>query len=326
MSSTSKGVRAAVAVIVAVVLALVVVTPASAARGPVFGFNDTADSFERHSNRAAVGSARIARIPVSWELTEPSPGEYDWEAIDPAVAALRARNVRILFALSAAPEWAWTGCVPNFVRPTCGPGRGHEDDYQRFALALLARYPGSKVQAWNEPNIPLFGNLRPGRAAELTNFLYAAAPNAVVGPAASPAGGIQLPYTRRMYRRVDPNVPLAMNFYPRSVVSLGRLDDDWPEVLRIAEDRQIWVTEIGFSSSEYGRGGQARRAVRAYRFLARSGVHAIIFHRLIDVQVEDSRWLSSLGLLDRYGNPKPAFRALKHAIRGLSSQSSIMGS
>ncbi len=314
MSSTSKRARAALAVIAGVVLGLVVIVPASAAPQPLLGFNDAADSFARHPDQAAVAGARIARLPVSWEQTEPSPGEHDWSEIDPAVTALRDRGVRVLFALGAAPEWASADCVPDFFRPTCGPGPGYEGDYQRFALALLDRYPGSRIQAWNEPNLPLFGNLLPKRAAELTNALYAVAPDAVIGPAASPAGGGQLRYTRQLYRKVNRHVPLGVNFYPRSVVSSGNLADDWPDVRRIADHRQVWVTEIGFSSSEYGRGGQATRTANAYRFLASQGAHAIIFHRLLDVPVEDSRWLSSLGLLDRYGNPKPAFRALRQAV------------
>jgi hypothetical protein len=118
-----------------------------------------------------------------------------------------------------------------------------------------------------------------------------------------------------LYRHVNRDVPLAVNFYPRSVISLRRLADDWPDVREIAGHRQIWVTEIGFSSSEYGRRGQATRAARAYRFLTRKGAHAIIFHRLLDVHVEGSRWLSSLGLLDSVGKPKPAFRALRDAVR-----------
>lgn len=300
---------------IALLAALLALAPSAAAKRPLFGFNDAADSFERHPHRAAAGGARIARVPVSWELTEPEPGEYDWSAIDPAAAALRARGIRILFALSAAPDWARTGCEPNFPLTTCGPGRGHEDDYQRLALALLARYPGSKIQAWNEPNIELFGALHPKRVAALTNALYAVAPRAIVGPAASPGDARHLPYTRRMYRHINRHVPLGVNFYPRSVVSLRGLVEDWPTVREIARKRQIWVTEIGFASSEYGRAGQARRAAHAYRFLARRGAHAIIFHRLLDVHIEGSRWLSSLGMLDAHGNPKPAFAALRRAIR-----------
>lgn len=309
MTSISRLVGAIVAA------TLLLASPAFADRRPLFGFNDAAETFERHPERAAGAGARIARLPVSWELTEPSPGEYDWSNIDPAAAALNARGVRILFALSAAPGWAQTNCVPDLVMRTCGPGRGYEDEYQRFALELLSRYPGSKIQAWNEPNIPLFGNLRPRRAAQLTNVLTAVAPRAIIGPAASPGGGTDLPYTRRLYRKIDPHVPLAVNFYPRSVISVSGLVDDWPQIRRIAGKRQIWVTEIGFSSKSYGRGGQAKRAAHAYRFLARRGAHAIIFHRLLDVPVEDSPWLSSLGLLDQYGNPKPAFTALRREIR-----------
>ncbi len=299
----------------AIAASLVLATPALASKPPLFGFNDAAHTFAHHSERAAAAGSGIARVPVSWELTEPEPGRYDFSALDPAFAALKARGVRVLFALSAAPQWARPNCTTNFVLHTCGPGRGHEDDYRRLALALLDRYPGSKIQAWNEPNIPLFGDLRPRRAAELTNLLHAVAPRAIIGPAPSPGDPDHLAYTRRLYRHVDRMVPLGVNFYPRSVINLRSLTDDWPEIAEVAGRRQIWVTEIGFASSEYGRRGQARRAARAYGFLTRGGAHAIIFHRLLDVRVEDSRWLSSLGLLDRHAKPKPAYKALRRAIR-----------
>lgn len=309
MTSTSRAFAAAL------IALLAMASPAAAGPRPLFGFNDEAQSFERHPDRASAAGARVARIPVSWELAEPKRGEYDFSALDPAVTALNARGVRVLFAISAAPEWARTGCETNFLVPTCGPGRGFEDDYQRLALQLLHRYQGSKIQAWNEPNIPLFGNLRPKRAAELTNALHAIAPRAVVGPAPSPGDPDHIRYTKRLYRHVHRSVPLGANFYPRSVITIRSLKKDWPEIEEIAGRRQVWVSEIGFSSSEFGHDGQARRAARAYRFLARHGVHAIIFHRLLDVHVEDSPWLSSLGVLDRDGKPKPAYRALKREVR-----------
>jgi hypothetical protein len=301
-------------VIVAMVLAAAAFAAPVAAASPLFGFNDSAESFEQHAGRAAEAGAGIARLPVSWELTEPERGQYDWSEIDPAVNALEARGIRVLFVLSAAPAWAAGGCVSDAPTSTCGVGRGHEADYQRLALALLARYPGSKIQAWNEPNIDLFGTLHPKRAAQLTNALYAVAPGRIIGPAASPGDAKHLPYTRRMYRHINPHVPVAVNFYPRSVVSARSIGTDWRDVKDIAGSREIWVTEIGFSSSEYGQRGQAAKAVLAYRFLDDHGAHAIIFHRLIDVHVAGSPWLSSLGLLDSDGTPKPAFRALRRAV------------
>jgi hypothetical protein len=295
--------------------ALVLAAPAAAKPRPLFGFNDSPESFALHPDRAAADHARIARVPVSWALTEPTRGTYDWSGIDPAVEALAARGVRVLFVISAAPDWAAPGCVTNVYLATCAVGYGYEGDYQRLALALLARYPRSKVQAWNEPNIPLFGELAPTRAAELTNDLYAVAPHAVIGPAASPGDELNLPYTRRMYRRINRHVPLGVNFYPRSVVNGRGIGVDWHAASEIAGDRQIWVTEVGFSSDQFGRAGQAAKAAQAYDFLAAHGAHAIIFHRLVDVPIAGSPWLSSLGVLDAAGDPKPAFGALRKAVR-----------
>lgn len=294
-------------------IALALASPGAAAAKPLFGFNDSAESFEQHPAYAAT-DAQIARLPVSWELTEPARGTYDFSELDPAVSALGAHGVRVLFVISAAPRWAANGCVPDAPVTTCPPARGFEGDYQQLALALLQRYPGSKIQAWNEPNIDLFGSLHPKRAAQLTNALYAVAPGRIVGPAASPGDAKHLPYTRRMYRHINRHVPLAVNFYPRSVVAQRSIGTDWRYTRDIARHRRIWVTEIGFASSEFGKRGQAAKAVMAYRFLADHGAHAVIFHRLVDVPVAGSPWLSSLGLLDADGQPKPAFTALTNAV------------
>lgn len=304
--------RGPAATLLAAVLLCVGVPAAGAA--PIFGFNDSAESFEAHAGQASSAGATIARLPVSWELTQPAPGPFDWSEIDPAVQALKAQGIRVLFVISATPAWAAGDCEPDDEIVTCGVGEGHEDDYQRLVIALLQRYPGSKVQAWNEPNIGLFGALTPKRAAELTNDLYEVAPHKVVGPAASPGDAAHLPYTRHMYRHINPHVPLAVNFYPRSVVSVRGLQDDWPDVREIAGPRPVWVTEIGFSSSEYGTDGQASRAAAAYDFLTRKGAHAIIFHRLLDVPVAGSPWLSSLGMLTADGIRKPAYKALRRAV------------
>lgn len=57
--------------------------------------------------------------------------------------------------------------------------------------------------------------------------------------------------------------------------------------------------------------GQARALARTYRFLAREKAQAIIVHRLRDSDVHDSEWLSSMGLLNADGSPKPAYEALR---------------
>ena len=288
----------------------------AAAAPPLFGFNDSPATFAAHAGAAARAGARIARVPVSWELVQPRPATSDWSSLDGAVAALHARGIRVLFVLGAAPAWARPDCTPDSTVPTCPPDPAYDNAFARFGLALLKRYPGARLQAWNEPNIAAFGALSPSRAAALTNVLRPIAPRRVIAPAPSPGDGY-LRYATRMERRLDPGTPIAANFYPRSVVSTHSLDVDWPRVRRIAGGREIWVTEVGFASSEYGRQGQARRAGHALRFLARHGARAIIFHRLMDQADAPSSWLGTLGVLGVEGREKPAFRALARAVVGL---------
>ncbi len=285
---------------------------ASASAKPIFGFNDTAETFAARADAARGAGATIARIPVSWEFAEPQPGEFNFAWLDPAVGALRARGIRPLFVLSAAPAWASPECNRS-VTQTCGVGKGFEGAYAGIALELLQRYRGAQVQSWNEPNLVGFGAITPRRVAELTNVLYSVAPRKVIGPVASPGEPTYLRYTSRAYRHINRHVPLAINLYPRSVFRARRLDDDWRRVQAIAGKRPIWVTEIGFSAYEFGEAGQARHSASAYRYLADNGARAVIFHCLQEPANVENDWLRTLGLLRADGERKPAYHALRRA-------------
>jgi hypothetical protein len=299
--------------LLAVVAGLLCISRADAASGPIFGFNDTAQTFAAHAKAAKRAGSNIARIPVSWEVAEPQPGHFNWAWLDGAVEALRARGIRPLFVLSAAPRWAAPDC-DRTVTATCGPGEGYEDYYVRIALQLLQRYPGGQIQSWNEPNISAFGWLAPERVAELTNLLYRVAPKKVIGPGASPGAPDFMRYTAAAYEDINRHVPMAFNCYPLARSGDGSLRTYWHRARSLADGRAIWVTEIGFPVSTYGEGGQARESAYAYRYLDDHHARAIIFHRLQDPVTAHDAWEGSLGLLSVDGAPKPAFGALRRAV------------
>jgi hypothetical protein len=193
----------------------------------------------------------------------------------------------------------------------------HDADFVRFGKALAARYRGSRIQSWNEPNLELFGGIRAKRAAALTNQLEAALPGRVVGPSPSPADDRWLGYLKRTYRRTAPGVPLAVNLYPRSQFREQGLRVDWKRAVRLAErqGRRAWVTEIGFAASQYGAQGQAEAVSWAYDYLARHHARAIIVHRLIDTAVNSDAWHATLAVLRPDGSPTPAYVALRHVVR-----------
>ncbi|MDX6583996.1 MAG: polysaccharide biosynthesis protein PslG [Solirubrobacterales bacterium] len=299
--------------LLAVAVTVLAAQGASAAQQPIFGFNDTAQTFAAQADAAKRAGATMARIPVSWEMTEPQPGKYDWSLLDSAVTALRARQIRPLFVISAAPSWAAPQC-DRHVTQTCAVGEGFEGAYAGMGLALLQRFRGSQVQAWNEPNLDGFGAIDPQRLAELTNALYQVAPRKVIGPAASPGYSDYLHYTALAYAQINRHVPMAVNLYPRSVFRADKLQRDWRRARRIAGRRALWVTEIGFSAFEFGEGGQARKASSAYRFLARHGARAVIFHCLQDPANTDNNWLGTLGMLTAEGNRKPVYSAVRRVV------------
>lgn len=298
--------------VAALAAALLCVAPEARA-APLFGFNDSPETFAVDAGAAHRAGATIARVPVSWELVEAESGDYDWSSVDAAVSALAAREIRLLFVLSAAPAWAAPECEAGWME-TCGVGDGFGPAYVRFGERLLRRYPGSKLQAWNEPDIALFGQMSARKAAGLTRAIHRAAPGRVVGPAASPGDPDSLRYTRRLYRRLAVAIPMGLHLYPRSQVRHRGIRRDWRAARAIAGERPIWVTEVGFAESEYGAQGQAEQAARAYRYLSHHGAHAIIYHRLRDADVLGIPWLSSLGVIGADGTRKPAYRALRRAV------------
>lgn len=306
-----------VAIVAAAVLASLTIDAAEARARVLFGFNDTPETFAREAPMAEAARARVARIAVSWETVERQPGRYDWSQLDAAVGALEAREISQLLAISAAPPWAAPECE-LLLFMSCGVGAEHLPDYVGFATALLDRYPGSRVQSWNEPNLPQFGDMAPAWTARLTRAADRAAPGRVIGPAAGPAEPRQWNYLENVYRQLPETIPMAVHLYPRSgFFAGGGLEDYWRRAERIAGGRPVWVTEVGFAESEYGADGQARKSVRALVALARAGARAVIVHRLRDEHFAWSAWLSSLGVLAADGAPKPAYEALRRAASDL---------
>ena len=153
------------------------------------------------------------------------------------------------------------------VRPepfeTCGVGAGYEDAYVEFAWRLLQRYPGSQVQAWNEPNISLFGEIPPERMAQLTRAVHRVAPGQVIGPAPAPSD----PTTGSTSRRWSVGCRDRRRWPSTSTRGSARrrhLDERLRQAERIAGGRPIWVTEIGFADCQFGAHGQARSRCGPY--------------------------------------------------------------
>ncbi len=106
---------------------------------------------------------------VSWALTEPSPGQYDWAWLDDAVAKCESRDLNIVMRIDRPPAWA-NGGGEETAPPT-------DPQYLRdFMHALVTRF-GSRVSGyviWNEPNLAAEWGGETPDAERYVNLLWAA--------------------------------------------------------------------------------------------------------------------------------------------------------
>ena len=83
------------------------------------------------------------------QTTKPAAPTYNFAAMDSAIAAARARGVKVLLTVTGpAPAWA------NGKRRRANPFRPDAKEYGKFVRTVVSRYKG-KVDAyaiWNEPN------------------------------------------------------------------------------------------------------------------------------------------------------------------------------
>jgi hypothetical protein len=168
---------------------------------------------------ASPGNARYvpqlgmgwARLVLSWNDSEPAPGQFDWAGAD-TVVAQAGPYARLILQVAYTPAWA----RPDPADPLMTPPRDPQD-LARFLQAAATRYRGrvAAYELWNEPNLGMYwGNRKPDaagyvallravrpalRTADPAALLVAAGPQAVGDRDDAEAIG-QERYLRDMYR------------------------------------------------------------------------------------------------------------------------------
>ncbi|MBU0791868.1 MAG: hypothetical protein KKC55_15575 [Gammaproteobacteria bacterium] len=91
----------------------------------------------------------LVRIIIYWHVIEATKGTYAWSSdLDAGLAAVRAKNCRILLNLTGCPTWARL-----YPRPCSPPKQKNFQDYVNFVKAVCARYSPNFVELWNEPDV-----------------------------------------------------------------------------------------------------------------------------------------------------------------------------
>lgn len=238
-----------------------------------------------------------------WGLIEPRQGQFNWEATDRMVQALRANNLNILGIIGYSTNWA----TPATEDDRANPDSRYMPDNSKFywyVRTLVSRYKNSvhNWEIWNEPNnsqnwLPAHN----GRQyAELLKVAYRAVKE--VDPTAKVlSGGVTgnaIPFLEEMVAQgaLDSFDILAIHSYAEPVPgSPDPRAEARPEVHKMVEielakyraflqrhgrgDRPIWVTEMGWPARNWQMddNSQADYLAQAYAQMLSYGVVDRIF-------------------------------------------------
>lgn len=291
------------------------------------------------------------RYVLSWQTIEPSAPRdgihsYDFSATDRLYAADVAQGVKPLLVLMDAPRWAQSRDLPEGAYPYgMPPGEEHLDDWAAFAAAAARRYPQALgFEIWNEPDawafwgrgvLPIDPAAYTGVLAAAHDAIKAESPSMpVIGGAIAPypstvlgvhvsvsdfvggmldAGAAQYMDAVSLHPYAGGPTPPSPAIYERPV--------NWLRstlALR-GVSLPIWITESGVSTTGEGavsEAGQAQALVNLYRwFQAQPDVDALFIHSLFERWTNPSSREVGFGLIHQTQDRKPAFYALREAIR-----------
>ncbi len=123
-----------------------------------------------------AGTVRLWDTATSWNHVEKAPGQYDWQALDRAVAQAEAHGQSVLLVLGGTPAWAAVDQAPGpeFAGPGSSMPMRDAADFERYVGAVVDRYGGriAAYQIWNEANIEQFWRGTPELMADLTARAY----------------------------------------------------------------------------------------------------------------------------------------------------------
>ncbi|MFL5906695.1 MAG: GH39 family glycosyl hydrolase [Solirubrobacterales bacterium] len=312
----------------------------------------TADQIASYLKRLGVSAHRWV---VDWSLVERTPPaggthRYDFSRFDEMYQADVRAGIRPFVQLLNAPDWAANAEEARGPYANPPPAPDHLADWGDFAAAVAERYPKAvAIEVWNEPNLTTFWGTQssetppdPARYTELLKVAYDAIKEVrpdlpVVGGAlssnenTSPGGNISyVDFLRGMLRdgaaaHMD---GVSIHAYPRGQgldrvgLVLGTVRD---ELARAGYPMPIWLTETGLSTEgEFAVDPEAQGEglVAIYKEVRRMGdVEAMFIHNLVPSELDPHAEGSGYALLGQAQpgaplRPKPAFFALRRALRG----------
>jgi hypothetical protein len=216
----------------------------------LFGMHDGHSSV---FSQAPVGAVRLWDVGVTWQTVEPSPGVYDFAALDARVNEATEFGAKVTYVLGMTPAFYGTG---HASPPPL-------DKYDSYVRAVMARYKDKidSYQVWNETNIANFWTGTQEQVAQLTEIVYRAR-NEIDSAAllVAPSGPVRKKYQRTAYREylaaVDKSYidAYAFSLYPLPDVDNG--PEAFYDLINVArsmlayygeDSKPLWAAEINYA-------------------------------------------------------------------------------
>ena len=247
---------------------------------PEAGIIVTRELFGNHPISGApqwAGTVRLWDTGTTWNAIEKAPGQYDWRALDAAVAQAEANNQSVLLVLGGTPQWAAVDEAPGaeFAGPGSSMPMRDAADFERYVGVVVDRYGGriAAYQVWNEANIEQFWRGTPELMADLTARAYDAIkrrnPQATVVAASTGSRWIKgferfyPEYLKALAGYGWPFDAYGVHLYPMAsgtprdrAYLLGMFRNTLHVV--DAPPKPIWETEINYGVTNPGLGDAAR--------------------------------------------------------------------
>jgi aryl-phospho-beta-D-glucosidase BglC (GH1 family) len=280
------------------------------------------------------------RVDFFWSSIQAAgPTSFVWGPTDAFVKAAKARGLNILALVAYAPSWARSGA--SDYSPPKDPR-----DYANFVGVAARRYAPSGVHAWeiwNEPNLAMFWYPKADSAAysALLKRAYpaikAADPKAIVvsgglAPALDTAKDRSpMTFLSDVYAHGGAGNFDAVGYHPYSFPYAPMFKADWNTFYRTPDfhaimtkhgdgAKAVWGTEMGYPTGTSSRAVNEQRqaddlvaAVKQWKTWSFTG--PLMLYTVRDSSSNKADVNANMGMYTAAGNPKPAFAALRRALR-----------
>ena len=274
------------------------------------------------------------RMPIRWCAIEHPKGNFHWKhRYDKIIKEARTHNIEILGLLGDTPAWA-AAAPPNVTvwwEKLRYPPR-NISDWTDFITKIVNRYK-DKIkywEIWNEQNSSFFFGGTVKDYVEMLKSAYLAAKKVdpdcqiVLGGLVSQMGeGIKqkgkweitgvATFLRELHNLGGEkyfdimNIHLyggsATNFILKKLESLRKL------MKAYSIDKKVWVTEIGWSTTDVNEKRQAENLVKSYVLCLSTGIVDKVFWFNLRCGPDAEKGISNFGIINHDYSPRLAYVA-----------------